>query len=169
MKAWKKLFHENTNQKLAEVAILLLDKIDFKSKRYKRQMKTLYINKRFSTSIRFTIILMHLIMDHQNIWGKNWQNGGETFSTIIVRDNNVVAFQLLSHVWLFATSWTAACQAILSSAISWILLKFMSIESVIPSNHLILCLPLLLLPSILPIIRVFSNELAHCHQVAKDI
>ena len=130
-------------------------------------MKTLYINKRFSTSIRFTIILMHLIMDHQYIRQKLTELRRDIFYNN--RDNNVVAFQLLSHVWLFATSWTATCQAILSSTISWILLKFMSIESVIPSNHLILCLPLLLLPSILPIIRVFSNELAHCHQVAKDI
>ena len=70
---------------------------------------------------------MHLIMDHQNIWGKNWRNWRETFSTITVRDNNVV-FQSLSHVWLFATSWTAACQATLSSTISSILLKFMSLS-----------------------------------------
>ena len=57
------------------------------------------------------------------------------------------------------TPWTAACQASLSFTISWSLLKFMSIESVTPSNHLILCHSLLLLPSILPSIRVFSNEL----------
>ena len=56
--------------------------------------------------------------------------------------------QLLSHVWLFATSWTAACQASLSITNSQSLLKLMSIESVKPSNHLILCCPLLLLPSI---------------------
>ena len=58
------------------------------------------------------------------------------------------------------TPWIAAGQAPLSSSISWILLKFMSIESVMPFNHLILCLPLLLLLSIFPSIRVFSNELA---------
>ena len=59
-----------------------------------------------------------------------------------------------------ATSWTAACQASLSFMISWSLLKLMSIESVMPSNHLVLCCPLccLLLPSIFPNIRVFSNE-----------
>ena len=56
------------------------------------------------------------------------------------------------------TPWTAACQASLSITNSWSLLKFMSIESVIPSNHLILCHPLLLLPSVFPSIRVFSNE-----------
>ena len=68
--------------------------------------------------------------------------------------------QLLSHVQLFATPWTIACQASLSFTISWSLLKLMSIESVMPSNLLILCHPLLLLPSIFPSIRVFSNESA---------
>ena len=70
--------------------------------------------------------------------------------------------QSLSHVGLLATPWTAAHQASLSFTISRSLLKLMSIESVMPSNHLILCLPLLLLPSIFPSIRVFSNELALC-------
>ena len=60
------------------------------------------------------------------------------------------------------TAWTAECQAFLSFIIYWSLLKLMSIESVMPSNHLILCLPLLLLPSIFPSIRVFSNESALC-------
>ena len=63
--------------------------------------------------------------------------------------------QLLSHVWLFATPWTAARQASLSITISWSLLKLMSIEAVMPSNHLILCQPLLLLPSIFSSIRIF--------------
>jgi len=66
--------------------------------------------------------------------------------------------QLPDHVRLFATRCTAACQASLSITNSQSLLKFMSTESVIPSNHLILCHPLLLLPSIVPSIRVFSNE-----------
>ena len=68
---------------------------------------------------------------------------------------------MLSHfspVRLFVTPWTAACQASLSITSSQSLLKLMSIESVMPSNHLILCHPLLLLPSIFPSIRVFSNE-----------
>ena len=60
------------------------------------------------------------------------------------------------------TPWTAAYQASLSFTISWSLLKFMSIESVMPSNNLILCCPLLFLPSIFPNIRVFSNESALC-------
>ena len=66
--------------------------------------------------------------------------------------------QLLSCIQLFATPWTAARQASLSITNSWSLLKLMSIESVMPSNHLILCCPLLLLPSIFLSIRVFSNE-----------
>ena len=66
--------------------------------------------------------------------------------------------QLLSCVWFFVTPWTAARQASLSITKSWSLLKLMSIESVMPSHHLILCHPLLLPPSILPSIRVFSNE-----------
>ena len=61
-----------------------------------------------------------------------------------------LAIQSLSHVWLFATPWTAACQASLFFTISWSLINFMS---VMPSNHLILCCPLLLLPSIFPSIR----------------
>ena len=70
----------------------------------------------------------------------------------------VVVVEPLSHVRLFASPWTAARQASLSSAVSQSLLKFMSIELVMPSNHLILCHPLLLLPSIFPSIRVYSGE-----------
>ena len=68
--------------------------------------------------------------------------------------------QSLRRVWLFATPWTAAYQASLSITNSRSLLKLMSIESVMPSTHLILCRPLLLLPSIFPSIRIFSNESA---------
>ena len=71
---------------------------------------------------------------------------------------SVVAVQSLSHVRLFVTPWTAAHQASLSFTTSWSLLKLMSIASVMPSNFLILCRPLLLSPSIFPSIRVFSNE-----------
>ena len=66
--------------------------------------------------------------------------------------------QSLSHVQLFATPWTAAHQASLSITNSQSLLRLMSIELVMPSNHLILCHPFLLLPSVFPSIRVFSNE-----------
>ena len=71
---------------------------------------------------------------------------------------SVSSVQSLSRVQLFATPWTTARQASLSIANSQSLLKLMSIESMMPSNHLILCRPLLLLPSIFPSIRVFSNE-----------
>ena len=67
--------------------------------------------------------------------------------------------QSLSCVRLFATPWTSVCQASLSITNSWGLLKFMSIELVMPSNHLIICRPLLVPPSIFSSIRVFSNEL----------
>ena len=69
-------------------------------------------------------------------------------------------FQSLSHVQLFATPETAAHQASLSFTVSWSLLKLMSIKSMMPSNYLILCRPYLLLPSIFPSIRDFSNESA---------
>ena len=78
-----------------------------------------------------------------------------------VKSKSIVHFrsvQLLSHVRLFATPWIAACQASLSITNSWSLLKLMAIVSVMSSNHLILCHPLLLLASIFPSIRVFSNE-----------
>ena len=74
--------------------------------------------------------------------------------------NFVVVVQSLSHVWLFVTTWTAACQASLSFTISQSLLKLMYIGSVMPSNYFILYCPLLLLPSIFPSFRVFSNESA---------
>ena len=74
----------------------------------------------------------------------------------------ISSVQSLSCVWLFVTPWTAARQASLSITNSQSLLKLMSIESVMPSNHLILCCPLLLLPSIFPSISVFSNESAFC-------
>ena len=70
--------------------------------------------------------------------------------------------QPLSHIWLFATPGTAACQASMSITNSWSLLKLMSNESVMPSNHLILSCPLCLLPSIFPSIRVFSNDSVLC-------
>ena len=78
-------------------------------------------------------------------------------------DQSILLFQFssvqsLSHVWLFVTLWTVARQASLSITNSQSLLKHMAIELVMPSNHLILCHPLLLPPSIFPSIRVFSNE-----------
>jgi len=80
-----------------------------------------------------------------------------------VRSQLIVLFLLLllfSHVRLFVIPWTTAHQASLSFTVSWSLLKLMSVELRMPSNHLILCHPLLLLPSVFPSIRVFSSELA---------
>ena len=77
-------------------------------------------------------------------------------------DIHVVVVQSLSHVWVFATPWTAECQFSMPFTLSWSLLKFMSIESVMLSNHLIVCHPLLLLPSVFPSINVFSSESALC-------
>ena len=68
----------------------------------------------------------------------------------------MIVVKLLSHVQFFVVSWTAACQASVSFTISWSLLKFMSIKSIMPSNHLILCRPLLL-PSVFPSIKAFSS------------
>ena len=86
------------------------------------------------------------------VWemGKCWSKGTK------------VSVQSLSHAWLFVIPWTTANQASLSVTNSWSLLKLMSIELVMPSNHLILCSPLLLLRSIFPSIRVFSNESFLC-------
>ena len=80
----------------------------------------------------------------------------------------VVIVQLLCHVWLFVTPWTAACQASLFFTKSQSLLKLMSIESVMPSNQLILHHPFLFLPSIFPSNRVFSNESVLCIRWPKD-
>ena len=77
--------------------------------------------------------------------------------------------QLLGRVWLFVTPWTAACQASLSITNSRSLSKLMSIESVMPSSHRILCRPLHLLPSVFPSIRVFSNESALPIRWSKDL
>ena len=76
------------------------------------------------------------------------------------KSEHLSSVQSLSRVQLFVTPWTAAHQASLSITNSWSLIKLMSIESMMPSNHFILCGPLLLLPSVFPSIRVFSNESA---------
>ena len=87
-----------------------------------------------------------------------WLDGITDSMDMSLSKPQTVAFQLFSHVQLFGTRWNEACQASLSFAISLSLLKVMSIDSVMPSNHFILCHPLLLLPLIFPGIRVFSNE-----------
>ena len=83
---------------------------------------------------------------------------GCKYNREVLKDHKFSSVQSLSHVRLFATPWIAACQASLSITNSWSLLRLMSIESVMPSNHLILSRPLLLPPSVFSSIRVFSNE-----------
>ena len=90
--------------------------------------------------------------------GFHWQDNSSSYQPSV----QFSSVQSLSHIRLFATPWTAARQASLSINHSRSLLKLMSTELVIPSNHLILCHPLLLSPSIFPSIRVFSNESALC-------
>ena len=84
----------------------------------------------------------------------------QTFSTLLLEGSCLSSVQSLSLVQLFVTPWTAACQASLSNSPN--LLKLMAIKSVMPSDHLILCHPLLLLPSVLPSSRVFSKESVLC-------
>ena len=91
----------------------------------------------------------------QNVWLIGQFSHFPPFSFSFIIFSSV---QSLSHVWLFVTPWNAAPQASLSITNSWSLVKLMSVESVMPSNHFILCHPLLALPSIFPSIRVFSNE-----------
>jgi len=103
----------------------------------------------WSVIARSEITLSWLVeMTHAATWRLPFSILNDKFSPV----------QSLSHVWLSVTPWTAARQASLSITNPWSLLKLIPIESVMPSNHLILCLPLLLPPSIFPSIRVFSNQ-----------
>ena len=117
---------------------------------------TLFVNKMLEDGQSWSMF--------SNFWGKIISN--LEFCTQSICQPSICeksfSVQLLSHVWLFATPWIVARQASLSITNSRSLLKLMSIELVIPSNHLILCHPLLLLPSIFPSIRVFSKESVLC-------
>ena len=113
------------------------------------QAPSLYSEMSRSSSELVTLIEMNLV---QNDWAAHVMSGLQMFTF------QFSSVQSLSRVWLFATPWIAAHQASLSITNSWSSLKLMSIESVMPSSHLILCRPLLLLPPIPPSIRVFSNE-----------
>ena len=102
-------------------------------------------------------------IQRENITCSSWE-----LNLRILSDPVALVVHSLSCVQLFETPWTAACQASLSFTISQSLVKLMAIESVRPSNHLILCYPLLLLSSIFPSIRVFSNESVLCIKVLID-
>ena len=96
--------------------------------------------------------------NYHNIFNQIYPNTKKKKKSPLLRENQFSSVQSLSRVWLFATPWTAQCQAFLSITNSQNLPKLMSIESMRPSSFLILCHPLLLPPSIFPSIRVFSNE-----------
>ena len=102
-----------------------------------------------------------VIKEHHTIhqWNEGWRE--------LLKKGMGLSVQSVSWVWLFATPWTAACQASLSITNSRSLLKLMSIELVMPSNHLILCCPLLLPPSIFPSIGGLFKWVSFSHQVAK--
>ena len=105
---------------------------------------------------KFFFFLNECFLSNKKSW--NYPICDKIYPTLIKSFSSFSSVQNLSHVWLFATAWTAAHQASLSITNSWSLLKFMSIESVMPSNHPILCCPCLFLPSIFPNIRVSSHE-----------
>ena len=88
----------------------------------------------------------------------SWAQSSSVLPISWSKGNRLHSVQSLSHVQLFATPWTAAHQDSLSITNSWSLLKLMSIKWMMPPNHLMLCHPLLLLPSIFPLIRVFSSD-----------
>ena len=122
----------------------------------------------FCVQIFLFFFCLFLLYRHMSLSSKENVKNNVIFQVIIITEYYVMfsSVQSLSRVRLFATPRTAARQASLSITNNWSLLGLMSIESLMPSNHLILCHPLLLLPSIFPSIRVFSNESA-LHQVAK--
>ena len=99
-------------------------------------------------------VLLKYQRDRHSFWRRHQKGDRECHPA------SVQFIQSLSRVWPFVTPWTAACQASLSITNSQSIPKLMSIESVMPSNHLIFCCPLLLLPSVFPNIKVFSDELA---------
>ena len=113
------------------------------------------MGKRHTRDWHFNLRLKDMLTWQQEIWNYKMRRFG-----ILRNTSQFSSVQSLSRVWLFVTPWTAARQASLSITNSWSLFKLMSIESVMPSNHLILCCPLLLPPSIFPSISVFSNESA---------
>ena len=99
----------------------------------------------------------------RNIIGHDWSDlAAAAAAWTLLSFLFFVVVQSVSLVWLIVTPWTAACQASLSFTVSRSLLKLISIELMMPSNHLILCHPLILLPSVFPSINVFFNELALC-------
>ena len=117
------------------------------------------LNELFDKPVEFLLIIWSW-MKQAAVAVKTGQWGITSHQSEWSSSKYLVVVQSLSRVWLFSTPWTAACQASLYITKSWSLLKLMSTESIMPLSRLILSFPLLLLPSIFPSIRVFSNELA---------
>ena len=111
------------------------------------------------TGLTFLSKGLSIVFSSTTVWKHQFLGTQPSLITASVQFSSI---QLLSCVWVFATPWTAACRAFLSITSAWSLLKLMSIELVMPSNHLILCHCLLLLPSIFSNIRVFSKESVLC-------
>ena len=118
-----------------------------------------HIQTEDSVTKRKKTLFAQLVKFEWGVWIGEWGNVKIDFLIGRLIKSVVFVVQSLNHVQLFATPWTTAHQASLSFTISCSLLKLMSVELAMPSNHLILCLSLLL-PSIFPSIRVFSSELA---------
>ena len=128
-------------------------------KQFGNFLKTIYIPTVQHTKKKENLYPQRLVCNVHNIFSHNQKKWEKTQIMISMQWNTVAVVQSLHHIQLFVTPWTAAHQASLSFTISQSLLKLMFIQQVMPSNHLILCHPFLLLPSIFPSIRVFSNEL----------
>ena len=130
------------------------------------------LNLNFITNLDYSTVIYILWMNNGGLSNLSmvleWVSGGSRIQNCIALGsrahtfihNTTSSIQSLSHVWFFVIQWTAARQASLSITNSQSLLKLTSMESVMPSNRLILCHPLLFLPSVFPSIRVFSNESA---------
>ena len=141
--------------------------LSYGSKLFKVKYQVLHVS---SLHLQWNIYMFFINCLHPH-WEKKiisyccvcWQSPFTQYlKSYVALDHQFSSVQSLSSVWLFVTPWTAAHQASLSITNSRSLLKLVSIESVMPSNHLILCHPLLLLPSIFPSIRIFSNESVIC-------
>ena len=122
--------------------------------------KALEVKRSESLSVMFDSLRPHGLYSPWNSPGQNTGVGSISLLQGIIptQGSKVLSVQSLSHVQLFVTPWTAACQTSLSITNSQSLLKPMSIALMLPSNHLIFCHPLFLPPSIFPSIRMFSNE-----------
>ena len=129
-----------------------------------KEKKALQHLRREEYQMKIQRLKMNHVTRHESWWllSRDWRPKPPLFDTVpracTLKVGQVSSVQSLSRVWLFVTPWTAARQASLSITNSQSLLKLMSIELVMLSNYLILCHPLLFLPSVFPSIRVFSNE-----------